>query len=157
MPKKGRAARDTSELDGALNGYVDTSVRVRYAETDQMGVAYYANHFIWFELGRTDYIRRSGTTYREIEEQGGCYITVAEARCRYHAPVRYDDVLTIRTRLKSIRRRVIHFTYEVLAEDGTKVASGETIHVVTDSEGKPRTLPEHYHEALLEGRSKVQR
>ena len=151
MAKRRRAASHTVEPDEALSDYVDTCVQVRYAETDQMGVAYYANHFIWFEVGRTDYIRRSGTTYREIEEQGGCYITVAEARCRYHAPVRYDDVLTVRTRLKSIRRRVLHFIYDVLAADGTKVATGETIHVVTDRQGKPRSLPAGYREALLAG------
>ena len=129
--------------------YVDTTVRVRYAETDQMGVAYYGSHFVWFELGRTEFIRQRGYPYRQLEEQEGLYLIVAEASCRYHAPARYDDVLTIRTWVKQARSRVVVFSYEILAEDGTKVATGETLHVTTDREGKPRTLPERYRQALL--------
>lgn len=129
--------------------FVDTTVRVRYAETDQMGVAYYANHFIWFELGRTEFFRRRGYTYRELEEQEGCYIIVAEAHCRYHSPVGYDEVLTVRTRVKQARTRVVIFGYEILTGDGRKVASGETLHVITDRDGKPRSLPERYRQALL--------
>lgn len=129
--------------------YVDFAVRVRYAETDQMQVAYYANHFVWFELGRTELFRQRGYIYRELEEQEGCYLVVAEARCRYHSPARYDDVLTVRTRVKAARTRVVVFTYEILGPDGRKVATGETVHVITDGKGKPRTLPEKYRLALL--------
>lgn len=131
------------------NDYVDIAVRVRYSETDQMQVAYYANHFVWFELGRTELFRQRGYAYRELEEQEGCYLVVAEARCRYHAPARYDDVLTVRTRVKAARTRVVVFTYEILGPDKRKVASGETLHVITDGNGKPRTLPEKYRLALL--------
>ncbi|MBI2957049.1 MAG: acyl-CoA thioesterase [Acidobacteria bacterium] len=114
-----------------------------------MGVAYYANHFVWFELGRTEFFRQRGFVYRELEECEGCYATVAEARCRYHAPVRYDDLLTVRTRLEAARSRVIRFSYEVLNLGGRKVASGETLHVITDRRGRPRALPERYRRALL--------
>jgi acyl-CoA thioester hydrolase len=133
----------------SANDYVDISVRVRYAETDQMGVAYYANHLVWFELGRTELFRQRGYAYRELEEQEGYFLIVAEVRCRYHSPARYDEVLTVRTRVKEARTRVVAFTYEILAEDGRKVATGETLHVVTDRQGRPRTLPEKYRQALL--------
>ena len=129
--------------------HVDIQVRVRYAETDQMGVAYYSNHFVWFELGRTEFFRQRGFVYKELEEREGCYATVAEARCRYHAPARYDDVLTIRTWLIAARGRVIQFEYEVRGEDGTRIASGETLHVITDRSGRPRSLPVKYIEGLL--------
>lgn len=138
-----------STANPSTNDHVDISVRVRYAETDQMGVAYYANHLVWFELGRTELFRRRGYVYRELEEQEGYFLIVAEVRCRYHSPARYDEVLTVRTRVKEARTRVVAFTYEILAEDGRKVASGETLHVVTDRQGRPHTLPEKYREALL--------
>ena len=133
----------------SANDHVDATVRVRYAETDQMGVAYYANHLVWFELGRTELFRRRGYVYRELEEQEGYFLTVAEARCRYHSPARYDEVLTVRTRVEDVRTRLVAFSYEILAEDGRKVATGETLHVVTDRQGKPCTLPERYRQALL--------
>lgn len=116
-----------------------------------MGIAYYANHLVWFELGRTELFRQRGHVYRTLEEKDGCYVTVAEARCRYHAPVRYDDLVTVRTRVKAARSRVIVFTYELLAADGALLATGETVHVVTDRNGKPRSLPDRYREALLVG------
>lgn len=132
-----------------MSDHVDISVRVRYAETDQMGVAYYSNHLVWFELGRTEFLRRRGHVYRELEEKEGCYLIVGEAHCRYHAPARYDDVLTVRTRVKGARSRIVVFSYEILAADGHKLATGETLHVITDRQGKPRTLPERYRQALL--------
>lgn len=137
------------------NDHIDIAVRVRYAETDQMGVAYYANHFVWFELGRTEFLRRRGHTYREIEEREGCYLVVAEARCRYRAPVRYDDQITIRTRVKQARTRVVVFDYEILTADGNRVATGETMHVVTGRDGHPRSLPDRYLKALLAKASPV--
>ncbi len=129
--------------------HVDITLRVRYAETDQMGVAYYANHLVWFEVGRTEFFRRRGYVYKEIEENENCYATVAEVRCRYHAPARYDDVLTVRTWCKAARSRVIQFEYEIVNQPGARIATGETLHVITDRNGKPRSLPEKYIEALL--------
>ena len=131
-----------------MNEFADLQIRVRYAETDQMGVVYYANHLVWFELGRTEFLRQRGYTYREIEEKG-CYLVVVEAHCTYRSPARYDDILTIRTRVTEARSRLVVFSYEILGEDTRVVAAGETTHVITDREGKPRSLPEQYRLALL--------
>lgn len=139
-------------ISGEFPGvWTSSNIRVRYAETDQMGVVYHSNHFIWFEIGRTDFCRQHGFAYREME-QDGLYIVVAEARCRYKAPARYDDEILIRTCLRDVRKRVLVFGYEVyrLLEDEL-LAEGETVHVVTDREGRPRVLPEKYRELFLTG------
>jgi acyl-CoA thioester hydrolase len=129
-----------------------TSFRVRYAETDQMGVVYYANYFIWFEVGRTDFCRQRGFAYRDMEKEDGLCIIVAEARCRYKAPARYDDEIEVRTCLKAVRRRVLVFDYEVYRmADDELLAEGETVHVITDLNGRPRALPEKYRELLRPG------
>ncbi len=141
------AAQDSENVFGAPT---DLRIRVRYAETDQMGIVYYANYFVWFELGRVELLRERGLTYRDFEEQENCLIVVADARCTYRAPARYDDVITIRTRITGLRSRVLTFAYELFAEDGKLLATGETTHVVTDREGKPRALPEKYR-AILSG------
>lgn len=126
--------------------------RVRYAETDQMGVVYYANYYIWFEVGRTDFCRAHGFAYREMESQDGLYIIVAESRCRYKAPAKYDDEIIVRTRLKDMRRRVLVFGYEIYrAETQELLAEGETVHVIVDRDGRARTLPEKYHTLFLGG------
>lgn len=120
-------------------------IRVRYAETDQMGVVYHSNYFIWFEVGRVDLLRQLGFTYREMEQEDGCYIAVVDARCRFKAPARYDDEITIRTHLKNVRESLIHFAYEAVREsDGTLLAEGETTHIVTDAGMRRRELPEKY-------------
>lgn len=132
-----------------MSNACETTIRVRYAETDQMGVVYYANFFIWFEIGRVEFLRRLGLDYRNMEREDGCFIAVADARCRYKAPARYDDLLTVRTRLKHVRGPVVHFAYEVVRQaDGELLAEGETAHVVTDSEMKMRPLPEKYRQAF---------
>lgn len=132
------------------NAWASTTFRVRYAETDRMGVVYYANYFVWFEIGRTDYCRQHGFAYREMEEQDGLYIIVAEARCRYKAPARYDDEIEVRTCLRSVRKRVLVFGYEIYRQVNDELlAAGETVHVITDREGHPRALPEKYREMFL--------
>ncbi len=132
--------------------WTTTRVRVRYSETDQMGIVYYANFFVWFEIGRTDLCRQHGFAYRDMEQQDGLYIMVAEARCRYKAPAHYDEELLIRTRLRAARKRVLMFTYEVHREsDNTVLAEGETVHVITDRDGHPRALPDKYRELFLTG------
>lgn len=129
-----------------------TPIRVRYAETDQMGVVYHANYFIWFELGRTDFCRQCGFAYREMESADGLYIMVAEARCRYKAPARYDDEIEVRTSLRDARKRVLVFAYEIYRPAGDEVlAEGETVHVVTDRDGRPRVLPDKYRDLFLAG------
>jgi acyl-CoA thioester hydrolase len=129
----------------------EVRIRVRYAETDQMGVVYHANHFIWFEVGRVEFFRTLGFSYREMEHVDNCYIVVVDARCRYKAPARYDEEVLVRTFLKNIRESVIHFGYELLrASDNTLLAEGETTHVVTDGEMKRRAIPEKYMHAFKE-------
>jgi acyl-CoA thioester hydrolase len=123
----------------------ETRLRVRYAETDQMGVVYHANHFIWFEVGRVELLRQLGFSYRDMEQNDACFIAVVDARCRYKAPVRYDDEVIVRTQLKNVRESVIHFGYQLLrAGDGELLAEGETTHIVTDEKMKARSLPEKY-------------
>ena len=127
----------------------DSRLRVRYAETDQMGVVYHANHFIWFEVGRVELLRQLGFSYRDMEEQDQCFIAVVDARCRYKAPAHYDDEIIVRTQLKGVRESVIHFGYELLRPgDGTLLAEGETTHIVTDAQMKMRPLPEKYMKAF---------
>lgn len=123
----------------------ETRLRVRYAETDQMGVVYHSNHLIWFEIGRVELLRDLGFSYRDMEREDGRYIAVAEAKCRYRAPVFYDDEVIVRTRLKNVRESVVHFGYELVrADNGALLAEGETTHIVTDSNMKIAELPEKY-------------
>jgi acyl-CoA thioester hydrolase len=128
-----------------MTEFFDTIVRVRYAETDKMGFVYYGNYYIYFEVGRVEYMRNKGIDYKQMEIQDDCFIVVAESKCRYRRPARYDDPLRIRTRVTEFKRRTIHFSYEVLHDEtGELLATGETVHVVCDSRGKPKTLPEKY-------------
>lgn len=127
----------------------ETRVRVRYAETDKMGVVYHSNHFIWFELGRVELLRQMGFSYRDMEDKDGRFIAVAEAKCRYRAPAHYDDEVIVRTRLLNVRESVIHFGYELSrATDGGLIAEGETTHIVTNSQMKVAALPEKYLQAF---------
>jgi acyl-CoA thioester hydrolase len=123
----------------------ETRIRVRYAETDQMGVVYHANHFIWFEVGRVEFLRQCGFSYKDMEREDDCFIAVVDAQCRYRAPVHYDDEFVVRTYLKHVREKLIRFAYELRkAETGELLAEGETTHIVANSAMKPRTLPEKY-------------
>jgi acyl-CoA thioester hydrolase len=132
----------SESTSAALN---ETRIRVRYAETDQMGVVYHANHFIWFEVGRVELLRQFGFSYKDMEAEDDCFIAVVDARCRYKAAVHYDDEVVVRTSLKHVREKVIRFGYELRkAETGELLAEGETTHIVADSKMKPRTLPEKY-------------
>jgi acyl-CoA thioester hydrolase len=116
-------------------------IRVRYAETDQMGVAWHGNYLAWFEVGRTDLLRGVGLSYRELEAQG-LRLPVVEASARFTRPARYDDVLEIRTRLAALGGARLSFEYEVV-RDGTQetLATGSTTHASVDAEGRPRRLP----------------
>jgi acyl-CoA thioester hydrolase len=127
----------------------ETKLRVRYAETDQMGVVYHSNYFIWFEVGRVELLRQLGFTYREMETRDQCFIAVVDARCRFRAPARYDDEISVRTYLKNVRESLIHFAYEAVRDsDGTLLAQGETTHIVTDGQMNKRALPEKYLEVF---------
>jgi acyl-CoA thioester hydrolase len=123
----------------------ETRIRVRYAETDQMGVVYHANHFIWFEVGRVELLRQLGFSYKDMEREDECFIAVVDARCRYKAPVHYDDEVVVRTHLKNVRDKVIRFGYELRhADTGRLLAEGETTHIVAGSKMEPRALPAKY-------------
>lgn len=138
-----------------MNVINDTRIRVRYAETDQMGVVYHANHFIWFEVGRVELLRQLGFSYKDMEQHDNCYIAVVDARCRYKSPARYDDELIVRTWLKNIRESVIHFGYELLRpSDKSLLAEGETTHIVADAEMRKTTLPEKYMKVFREAAGK---
>jgi acyl-CoA thioester hydrolase len=128
--------------------YNDARVRVRYAETDQMGVVYHANYLVWFEVGRVELLRSLGFDYTQIEAEG-FGIAVAEAMVRYKAPARYDDELLIRTRVKAMNGIILKFGYEVLrAADGVLLCEGETTHVVVDRAMKRSRMPEKYAAAM---------
>ena len=119
-----------------------TTVRVRYAETDQMGVVYHANYFIWFEVGRTDLLRTAGWTYREMEAEG-LSLPVIEAHCDFKQPARYDDELEVRTTGELMSPVRVAFSYEVLRPaDGELLATGRTVHATLDRAGRPSRLPD---------------
>ena len=127
----------------------ESRLRVRYAETDRMGVVYHANYFVWFEIGRVELLRQLGFSYRDMEEKDGCGIAVIDARCRYKAPARYDDEIIVRTHLKYLRESLIQFEYELLrADDRSLLAEGDTTHIVVDAEMKKIPLPEKYISAF---------
>ena len=136
-------------MEWPLTAVCEVRLRVRYAETDQMGVVYHANHFIWFEVGRVELLRQLGFSYRDMEESDGCFIAVVDARCRYKSPVRYDDEVIVRTHLKNVRESLVHFAYVLVRfSDGVLLAEGETTHIVTDSEMRTRAIPEKYMSAF---------
>jgi acyl-CoA thioester hydrolase len=141
---------------GDANAVVSESrLRVRYAETDQMGVVYHANHFIWFEIGRVDFMRQLGFTYRDMERDHECFIPVVDARCRYKAPARYDDEIMVRTHLRNVRESMIHFGYELVrASDSELLAEGETMHMILDSKMKPASLPPNILKVFREAAGK---
>jgi acyl-CoA thioester hydrolase len=129
----------------------ESRIRVRYAETDQMGVVYHSNHFVWFEVGRVELLRQLGFSYREMEREHHCHLAVVDARCRYRAPAAYDDEILVRTHIKNVRESVVHFGYELLrASDGLLIAEGETTHIAIDKDKKTTTFPEQYLRALRE-------
>ena len=135
---------------------VTTEVRVRYAETDQMGVVYYANYLVWFEVGRVELLRALGFSYSLLETEHECILPVVEATCRYRSPARYDDQILIETRPALLRNSVLKFAYRILrkasnSQEGAEPvlqAEGETTHVVCDDQMKKKPLPEHYAAAL---------
>ena len=136
--------------DKAFGEWHETLLRVRYAETDKMGIVYYANYLVWFEIGRTEFCRARGFSYRDMEEMDDAFLVVAEGYCRYKAPAYYDDELFIRTHVTELRKRSLRFGYEIVrVSDGQIIAEGETGHVLTDGSGRVRSFPEGYTHRLL--------
>jgi len=132
---------------------VTTQVRVRYAETDQMGIVYYANYLVWFEIGRVELLRSLGLAYSQLETDHECILPVVEATCRYRSPARYDDQIFIETRPTLLRGSVIKFGYRILrkaaeATEPTLLAEGETVHVVCDDQLNRKPLPQEHMTAL---------
>ncbi len=127
----------------------EARVRVRYAETDQMGVVYHANYLVWFEIGRVELMRSMGFDYGTLEREEGCLIAVVEATARYKLPARYDDELVIRTQVSRARSSLIKFSYDVVrSADEVVLCTGETTHVVVGRDMKKRTMPERYQAAF---------
>jgi acyl-CoA thioester hydrolase len=128
--------------------FCDVEVRVRYAETDQMGMAHHTSYLVWFEAGRTEFIRSRGRSYAQVE-QGGWWLVVVEAYCRYRRPARYDDVLIVRTHLRDLGPATLSFGYQVLrSADGAVLADGHTVHAAVDRTGRPRRIPDDLRRLL---------
>jgi len=129
----------------------ETRLRVRYAETDKMGVVYHANFLIWFEVGRVELFRQLGFNYRDMEIEDDCHIAVVDVRCRYRLPARYDDEIVVRTSLKNVRESLLHFGYEIVrAADDALLADGESTHIAVTSKFEKMPLPEKYREVMLD-------
>ena len=128
----------------------DHTIRVRYAETDQMGVVYHSNYLIWFEVGRVELMRSLGFDYKRMEIDDDTYIVVADVHCRYHQPARYDELLTVRTRILEAKTRTLKFGYELFRQEDQKLlAIGHTIHVACSRAGQVKHFPDKYKTAFL--------
>ena len=124
----------------------ETRLRVRYAETDQMGVVYYANYLVWMEVGRVELCKACGFNYRDMELEDGIFLAVAESHCRYRSPARFDDEVIVRTWIETANTRMVTFAYEMyLAEGGRSLATGYTRHVFVSRLMRPTHLPAKYH------------
>ncbi len=126
-----------------------TRVRVRYAETDQMGVVYYANYLVWMEVARVEFCKALGFRYKDMELEDGVLLAVVEAQCRYLYPARFDEEVIVDTRIAEANSRLVSFGYEMrLADADRKVATGSTRHIFCNREMKPARLPEKYRAAF---------
>jgi len=124
-------------------------LRVRYAETDKMGVVYHSNFFIWMEIGRVELMRELGFDYKQMEIEDDCHLPVVDARCRYKSPAYYDEEIVVRTELRNLRGSLMHFGYEIMrSSDGAILAEGETTHIVVNAEMEKRQLPDRYRAAF---------
>ena len=140
-----------NEMLGPKPFVAEARVRVRYAETDQMGVVYHANYVIWFEVGRVEFIRQLGMDYRTMEREDGVGIAVVDLSVRYKSPARYDDELTVETRLLASRGPVVKFGYRIVRPaDGMLLCEGETVHLVVGRDMKRRDMPQRYAERFAE-------
>ncbi|MFA5143120.1 MAG: thioesterase family protein [Candidatus Omnitrophota bacterium] len=118
----------------------ETTIRVRYQETDNMGVVYYGNYLTWFEVARTEYLRALGLVYRELEEKG-MYLMVAGVSCRYKSPARYDDLVRIETWVSGMKNSSMKFDYNLYV-GGKLIATGDSVHVFTNKAARPIRIPE---------------
>jgi acyl-CoA thioester hydrolase len=124
----------------------EARLRVRYAETDQMGVVYYSNYLVWMEVGRVELCKAIGFNYRDMEREDKVCLAVAEARCRYVSPARFDDEVIVKTWIEQASTRMVTFGYEMRrAGDDRLLARGETKHVLCDTTLRPARLPKKYY------------
>jgi len=129
-----------------MSPVTETRLRVRYAETDNMGVVYYANYLIWMEVGRVDLCKACGFNYRDMEKDDGIYLAVAESHCRYRAPAHFDDEVIVKTWIEAANTRMVTFAYEIrLTEGERRLATGSTRHVFVSRAIRPTQLPLKYH------------
>jgi acyl-CoA thioester hydrolase len=144
--RKSRSSENFSNKTALNRGgrnFIELEEKVRYSETDQMGIAHNKNYFEWFEIGRTEYCRQKNIPYKEIEAQG-FYLVVVEAFCKYKKPLRYDEKFVIRVFLEKITPKKVVFAYELVTKEEKKlIASGHTVHIVTNSKAKTCSLPHH--------------
>jgi len=117
-----------------------TDIRVRYQETDNMGVVYYANYLVWFEVARTEYLRSMGLVYKKLEEKG-IYLMVASVSCKYKSPAKYDDTVTVETWIEDVKNTSLRFVYKLSVGERV-IATGDSVHVFTDKNKKPVRIPE---------------
>lgn len=123
----------------------EVKLRVRYAETDQMGVVYHSNFFVWMEIGRVEFMRDLGFDYKSMEAEDDCHLPVVEVRCRYKSPAHYDDAVLVRTQLLKLRASLVHFGYEIIREhDRIVLAEAESLHIAVNSRMEKRLLPLRY-------------
>ena len=131
--------------------WYETEIRVRYAETDAMGIVHHGNYLTWFEVARSEFCRSRGFSYKQTEDDGGALLVVAETYIRYKSAAFYDDLLTIRLKIGEMRSRSLTFIYQIYRpSDDTLIAEGETLHLVTDRDRKVRQLPEIYRTLLID-------
>jgi acyl-CoA thioester hydrolase len=129
-----------------MNTAAEARIRVRYAETDQMGVVYYSNYLIWMEVGRVELCKTLGFNYRDMEREDGIFLAVAEANCRYRSPARFDDEVIVKTWIEEANTRIVTFAYEMrVAGEDRELAKGFTRHVFVNREMQRTKLPERYH------------
>ena len=144
--RKSRSSENFSNKTALNTGgknFIEFEEIVRYSETDKMGIAHNKNYFEWFEIGRTEYCRQKNIPYKDIEAQG-FYLVVVEAFCKYKKPLRYDQKFLIRVFLENITPKKVEFAYELVTKEEKKlIASGHTVHIVTNSKAKTCSLPAH--------------
>jgi acyl-CoA thioester hydrolase len=146
IPSKHQPAFDHVVVEAGLVGarFVEAKIRVRYAETDQMGIVYHANYLVWMEVGRVEYCRASGFRYRDLEAEG-ILLAVVEAHCRYLSPALYDEEVIVRTAIEEATKRLVTFSYRISGEDGRLLAEGSTKHVFCGRDRKATKLPKQFH------------
>ncbi len=144
-----RKIEDVNRKDLKTKIWGETKLRVRYAETDKMGVVYHSNFVIWFEVGRVELLRQLGFQYSEMEAEDNCHIPVVDLRVRYKSPAQYDDEIVVRTEIKNVRSSLLHFSYEIFREaDRALLATGETMHIIVNNRLERTALPEKYMQAF---------